>query len=603
MPFSVVSSSAAERVLSKLKDVKPAGEGKWMALCPAHDDRTRSLSVKIGTDGRALMYCHARCTTAAILAVLGLTASDLFADAPARPNGTRAAAVAPLNAPAVEKSQGVDERPRHVATYDYTDADGKLLFQTCRFVYADGRKTFRQRRPDGKGNWIWSLEQNREPVLYRLPAIIEAVSLGRTVYVVEGEKDADALAQYDYAATTAPMGAGKWRESYADVLAGATVVILPDNDEPGRKHAETVAASLHARKCFVKIALLPDLPPKGDVSDWLALGRDLDAMEDVIDKAPRWTPDAAEGTRRVLWRLDELWNNDSIMRPPPPIVPRLAWAGRSTLLAAREKSGKSTLVGYIAAAVTRGGLFLNDPCAAGDVLLVGLEEYPGDAARRLRHFDATATRMHLLTGWTGDPRERPQELADAIDRVSPLLVIIDSLAAYSGGLIQDDNNATQMAAVVQPLTDMAHSRGVALILIHHARKSDGRSRGSTAITAAADVVCEYFAPDEDTDPTLRRMRSAGRVPVTPSYDLRFDGDHYELALSGNAPISTRILAVVSERPGCSINDVAEATRARREEVTREVHQMLATGVLADIANNRSRPKLVLPTARNLGLSL
>jgi hypothetical protein len=50
--------------------------------------------------------------------------------------------------------------------------------------------------------------------------------------------------------------------------------------------------------------------------------------------------------------LDELWDNDSIMRPPPPIVPRLAWSGRSTLLAAREKSGKSTLTGYIAAQVT-----------------------------------------------------------------------------------------------------------------------------------------------------------------------------------------------------------------------------------------------------------
>jgi hypothetical protein len=603
MPFAVTTTAAVERVLSKLKDVKPAGAGAYMALCPAHDDRQRSLSIKEGTDGRALMRCHAGCATAAIVAAIGLTMGDLFAEPPARArSGAVSMAPAPLNAPAPEKAQGVEERPRHVATYDYTDLNGTLLFQTCRFQFSDGRKTFRQRRPDGTGNWIYKLD-GREPVLYRLPAIAEAVALGRTVYVVEGEKDADALAQFGYAATTAPMGAGKWRESYADVLAGTEVVILPDNDEPGRKHAETVAASLHARKCFVKIAVLPDLPPKGDVSDWLAMGRDLDAMEDVIDKTPRWTPDAAEGTRRVLWRLDELWNNDSIMRPPPPIVPRLAWAGRSTLLAAREKSGKSTLVGYIAAAVTRGGYFLNDPCAAGDVLLVGLEEYPGDAARRLRHFDATATRMHLLTGWTGDPRERPQELAEAIDRVGPILVIIDSLAAYSGGLIQDDNNATQMAAVVQPLTDLAHSRGVALVLIHHARKSDGRSRGSTAITAAADVVCEYFAPEEDTDPTLRRMRSAGRVPVVPSYDMRFDGDHYELALSGNAPISTRILAVVSERPGCSINDVAEATRARREEVTREVHQMLTTGVLADIANNRSRPKLVLPTAHNLGLSL
>lgn len=603
MPLSAIASPAVERVLGKLKNVKAAGGDRWMALCPTHDDSERSLSIKVGADGRVLMHCHAGCDKAAIVLALGLTMGDLFAE-PMRPKAP-SHPVASLNAPAPVKAQGVAERPRLTATYDYTDANGALLFQACRFTKPDGGKTFRQRRPDPAkaGDWTYDLN-GIEPVLYRLPSIIEAVSLGRTVYVVEGEKDADALAAAAFPATTSPMGAGKWRESYADVLAGANVVILPDNDDPGRAHALQIAASLHARNCFVKVVNLPGLPAKGDVSDWIGvMGRDFDQMEDVIDKAARWTPDEMEGRHRVLWRLDELWQNDSIMRPPPPIVPRLAWSGRSTLLAAREKSGKSTLVGYIAAAVTNGGFFLEERCATGDVLIVSLEEYAGDTARRLRHFQATATRVHLKIGWTGDPQSRPQELADAIDTTDPILVILDSLAAYSGGLIQDDNNATQMASVVQPLTDLCHSRGVALIIIHHARKSDGKSRGSTAITAAADVVCEYFAPSEDTDPTLRRMRSAGRVPVQPVYDLRFDGDHYELATSSDAPISSRILRVVSERPGCSINDVAQAITARREDVAREVHAMLASGTLGDLGEHRARPKLVVATAKNMGLAL
>jgi hypothetical protein len=180
--------------------------------------------------------------------------------------------------------------------------------------------------------------------------------------------------------------------------------------------------------------------------------------------------------------------------------------------------------------------------------LIGLEEFLGDAARRLRHFDADGSRVHLVDGFLGEPRTRPQELLNHIDAVDPVLVIVDSLAAYSNGQVQDDNNATQMASVVQPLTDMAHTRGIALIIIHHARKTDGRSRGSTAITAGTDVVCEFFCPDEIEDPTLRRMRTIGRVPVQPSMTSGYNGHDYYLSTGVEAPIETRILAIVSTVP-------------------------------------------------------
>jgi putative DNA primase/helicase len=91
------------------------------------------------------------------------------------------------------------------------------LFQTLRFFPKD----FRQRRPDGKGEWIWNLQGVRR-VLYRLPELLAAKNADpkRMIFVVEGEKDADALQRGGATATCNPMGAGKWRDEYAEFLRG-----------------------------------------------------------------------------------------------------------------------------------------------------------------------------------------------------------------------------------------------------------------------------------------------------------------------------------------------------------------------------------------------
>ena len=570
-----------DRLLAKLDRVKPCGRSQWMARCPAHEDGTASLSLKASGDGRVLMNCKANCPTSAVVAALGLTMSALFPDKPHAPQPTTT--VAPIT-----------RTDAMVKSYDYTDAHGTLLFQACRFVdSATGKKTFRQRRPDGAGKWIWSLG-DVAPVLYRLPQVMEAVESNRRIFIVEGEKDADTLAEEGYPATTCPMGAGKWREAFAQTLKGAELVILPDNDDAGRAHAEQIAASCAAVGATVRVVALPGLPPKGDVTDWLDLGdNNIDRLEVLIGESPRWTADEMQRQHRTRWRLDELMENDSIMRPPPPIVPRLAWAGRSTLLAAREKAGKSTLTGYLTAAVSNGTPFLGEPCQRGTVLVIGLEEFIGDTARRLRHFEADATRVFLVDRFAGDPSIRPEEFRAHVEAVDPQLVIIDSLTAYSHGQIQDDNNATQMAKVVQPLTDVVHQLGIALILIHHAAKGNGKYRGSTAIGGGVDVVVEFDIPEEDTDPTLRRVRSVGRVPIPRVYDIRFDGDTYALATSDEAPLDQRIMAVVTNRPLVSANDIAESLGARRGEVLTLIAQMVASGRLRNMGQGQ-RFKLVVP---------
>jgi hypothetical protein len=229
--------------------------------CPAHDDRTASLSVSLGKDGETvLMKCHVGCDNREIAKAAGFELRDLFA-------------------PRDPSSNGAGQR-RIVAAYDYVDAQGAPLFEVVRFEPKD----FRQRRPDGNGGWVWSIK-GIEPVLYHLPEIIAS---DNAVWVCEGEKDADRLRSLGLIATTAPMGAGKWRQGYTDTLAGREVVLVPHNDEPGRRHMDAVAAQLHDTGCTVTVVNLPGLDDHGDVSDWLDAGF---SGKDLIDRArelPEW---------------------------------------------------------------------------------------------------------------------------------------------------------------------------------------------------------------------------------------------------------------------------------------------------------------------------
>jgi 5S rRNA maturation endonuclease (ribonuclease M5) len=248
----------AATIATKCQQARRIGD-RWQCLCPSHDDSTASLSIRASED-RVLMHCHAGCDTKNILAILGLNERDLFVTS-------------------VSNGHKPDVKPRIVARYRYVDSEGRLLFETVRHKPKD----FRQRRPDpaNPSQWIWKLD-GITPVLYRLPEVLKAVQERQTVYVVEGEKDAEALTALGLIATCNPMGAGKWRDSYSEMLRGAQVVILPDNDKPGKDHAAQVAASLHGKAASVKVVELSGLPPKGDVSDWLSAGGDRSQLEALV---------------------------------------------------------------------------------------------------------------------------------------------------------------------------------------------------------------------------------------------------------------------------------------------------------------------------------
>ncbi|MGH9311710.1 MAG: hypothetical protein ACRD1S_00800 [Vicinamibacterales bacterium] len=240
------------------------------ATCPAHSDPKPSLAVTRDERG-VLIHCFAGCAKGAPARALGLRPSDLFV-------GPRPSSV----------------RPAIVATYDYVDRDGVLLAQKVRLQ----PKAFRWRRPDStaRGGWRWTLDGVALPPLYRWFELV-GVDL---VFITEGEKAADRIRDLGLVATCPPAGASTWKAS-ADLLeavtVGAAIAILPDNDPPGERQAERVAADLYARGrergISLKVVRLPPPANGADAFDWVEGGGTREQLLEFVAATPTWSPEAA----------------------------------------------------------------------------------------------------------------------------------------------------------------------------------------------------------------------------------------------------------------------------------------------------------------------
>ncbi len=259
----IIASQTVESFLTRLNGVRRTGTG-WQARCPCrNDDDNPSLSIGQGKDGRVLVNCHRGngCDAVEICNSIGIKVTDLY---PPRQE---------------------ERKLTLVATYDYRDETGALLFQKQRFVDQWGKKTFKQRRPDPSNSkkWIYSLE-GVDKILYRLPQVMQAKRDHEVIWLVEGEKDADTLVAQGLCATTPPNGAGKWFDIHTQALEGAIVFIIADNDEVGREHAEDVAKVLTENGCTVSTWI----PPKGfkDVTDLIEAGKTIDDLVELKDAEP-----------------------------------------------------------------------------------------------------------------------------------------------------------------------------------------------------------------------------------------------------------------------------------------------------------------------------
>ena len=533
-----MSASPIELVLSKLPTVKPNGDG-WLACCPAHEDRSPSLSINHGDDGRVLLNCFAGCSHDAIVGGMGLESKDLFVPRTSR-NGKP-----PTNGKATSKPKSSSEakgtryktasaavsvlmkqQGSPAGQWAYHDANGQPVALVLRFNKPDGSKEFRPVSLHDDGGWYLKAPATPRP-LYGLPDLAPAP----VVFICEGEKAADAARSIGLVATTSMSGSQSPDKSDWTPLVGKSVVILPDNDEAGRKYAETVAGILHQldSSTVVKIVGLPGLPPKGDVVEWIETHGDsaepetlrdellkLVAAVDVVEPNPAAKPPVT--TEAIVVRLSDvqeqqvewLWQN----RIP---------LGKLTLLAGDPGLGKSFVTVDMAARVSTGKGWpdcYDQDQPVGSVILFNCEDDLADTVLpRLKRAGGDPSKVIALQGVatidaeTGQRRQRGfsldadlPKLIEVLERNPDVrLVVIDPVSAYCGKT--DSHKNADIRAMLAPLADMASKYRVAVVMVTHLSKGSGgkavyRAMGSLAFAAAARAVWHV---GKDSDDDKRRL--------------------------------------------------------------------------------------------------
>jgi hypothetical protein len=423
-----------------------------------------------------------------------------------------------------------------VAKYTYHDEAGAVRYRVLRYF----PKAFSQQRLDGE-SWVSNMD-GAELVLYRLPSLMTAVDMGKLIFVVEGEKDVEALRGIDLDATSSPGGASKgrskWLPSYNGHFTGADVIIIPDNDEAGACHARSIANNLARVAKRVRILELPNLPPSGDVSNWLQAGGTRKELLRLAAAAPDWQAPAevteqadeaeqveedaeqeqAEGEAEQESGGDEeeaqpRLSPRDIAADTSPIPPR-QWLlgnyfcrGFVSALTAAGASGKTSLrlVQFLSLASGRDllGQHVFRRCK---VLVVSLEDDLDELRRRItaamKHYNLTSAdvaghlyvdttrglRLMEMRGGTLEPGRLLPALYEAVTTLGIDLLAIDPFVK-SHGAPENDNGAIDQ--VVTMLTTLASELGIAVDLLHHTRKgtvgagdADG-GRGASSFRDAA----------------------------------------------------------------------------------------------------------------------
>ena len=425
-----------------------------------------------------------------------------------------------INGKAKNGSAGKASLGKIVATYDYTDENGVLLFQVTRHEPKDFRQRRRAKAGDNpkdiKDGWVWKVQGIRR-VPYDLPRVIEANGK-QTIYICEGEKDCDNLIRLGLTATTNPGGAskghGKWHDELTPHFRGADVVIIADNDDAGKTHAADVAAKLTGAAKRIRLldiaAIWPECKPKCDISDWLDAGHSTEELGKVVARLP---------DQSISTRLGVIDAGDDVEKPDPRawLLGNIFAFNFLSSLFGDGGVGKTALryAQYMSLATDRSltGEHVFRRCR---VLIVSLEDNMEELRRRI-----WALRIHYdiseadLKGWlylwapgakggklmeldkNGNPK-----VGDLRDNIEAIIVEkkidlagIDPFVK-SHGVGENNNNAIDLVA--QVLVDLMHKHNIAVDIPHHVSKPGAkgetepgdanRGRGASALKDAARLV-------------------------------------------------------------------------------------------------------------------
>jgi hypothetical protein len=325
------------------------------------------------------------------------------------------------------------------------------------------------------------------------------------LYWPEGEKDADAVIHLGALAITfggtgdgLPTGCERY-------FVDRNVIIPADNDEGGRKHAEQKAALIYPVARSIRIVHFPELPEKGDVSDWIAVGKDRHDLQKRADDTPKWIPPlAACKTPTVLGTWKSSVVTAEVLRtkqfPVPQIIlPGLICEG-VTILASKPKVGKSWLAldVCLATAANRFTLGSLRP-KTGDVLYLALEDSQRRLQRRVDRLlsavsEAWPARLTMATEWRRVDEGGLDDIREWCDSVAePKLIAIDTLAKIRSAKGSHKAAYDVDYEAIAGLHKIANERGIAILIIHHTRKMEADDAfdtvsGTLGLTGAADTI-------------------------------------------------------------------------------------------------------------------
>lgn len=469
-------SEPVDRLLQRLNNVREAGEGKWMARCPAHEDRANSLSIKVGDDGRALVKCFAGCTTPQIMAALGMAPSDLFAHRP-----------------------GSLTQSRHlVAETDYMvrDTGGVLHATHRRRDYSDKTKSVSWLAPDGTpslgGRKLDSLPLYGSEYLADRP--------GEPVILCEGEKASQSLFAAGYLAVGTVTGAASGPSaSVLTTLAGREVILWPDNDPPGAAHMARIARALGDLGIAYRLIIWPDAPSKGDAYDFLAQDGDVGAL---VAAAARPADPAALTPPHTVRRGRIIRAGDGSLTPPMYLIDGVLPKDSLASLVAKEASYKSFVAIGMAAAVHTGQDWAGHSTERAPVLYLAAEGQNG-ILRRVRAWEiankvSIADLLILPAPVNFNDGDALKDLVGEIADLDtpPALIVVDTLARNFGG---NENAAEDMGRFIAACDRLRLATGACVLIVHHENKLGGY-RGSSAFAGAMDTMIE--AKREGTAVTL-----------------------------------------------------------------------------------------------------
>ena len=234
-------------LLLKFQGVKQVSENQYMAICPAHDDHSPSLSIGLSKDRKQiLLNCFAGCKAEDILNNVGLKLKDLY-----------------------DNDERNETNTMSKTVYTYYNSDGSIAYTKIVSIKRMGKRAFLLYARTGKSDLA---------IKSRFRTICRRSFVLRRSTSSKEKKCADAVIQAGRVATTLNCGSGsKWLSEYQDYFMGKEVVILPDNDKPGMKYAKKIVENIPN----AKIVCLPGLPPKGDVYDWLKAGHSMEEVDDL----------------------------------------------------------------------------------------------------------------------------------------------------------------------------------------------------------------------------------------------------------------------------------------------------------------------------------